>query len=112
MKTNMLRISKCHAPCAKCKIENDFLMFESGPGGDFETFIGDKSGNIYRMDMHKVHYLNIESEELLEPAIALEGGNDNLRNIPDAVKCKVCGSVSKAVPITFSGYIEVDAIEL
>lgn len=112
MKTNNLPISQCHSTCPKCNIETDFQFFESGSGGDFETYTGVVTGNIYRLDMHKVHYLNSSEEELLAPAIELEGSRDNLRNIPDQVTCKVCKSIFKAMPITFGGEVKVKAIEL
>lgn len=49
-------------------------MFESGPGGDFSTYVGKRTGSLYRLDLGKVHYLNIPLEELLAPALRQEGG--------------------------------------
>ena len=112
MKFSNFFISQCHAKCPKCNIETDFEMFESGAGGDFETYLGEKTGNIYRLDMHKVHYLNFSAEELLSQAITAEGGEKYLRNIPDQVKCKVCKSLFRAMPIALSGEAKVKAIEL
>ncbi|WOH38227.1 hypothetical protein RI844_03035 [Thalassotalea fonticola] len=112
MKSNKLKISQCHAPCTRCKVRNDFLMFESGAGGNFETFVGDKTGNVYRVDMNKMHYLGMELGELLKPAIVIEDGVANIRNIPNEVKCKVCDSIAKMDTITCEGYVEVEAVEL
>ena len=87
-------------------------MFESGGSGDFETYYGLTSGSYYRLDLHKVHYLNLRVEVLLQPAIEAEGGTEKLRNIPDQVTCKSCNSVFRATPITSSGETLVQAIEL
>ena len=39
MRKNRLLISICHANCPKCSLPVDFKMFESGLGGDFETYV-------------------------------------------------------------------------
>ena len=100
MKSTKLNITQCHSPCPNCKIDTDFQMFESGAGGDFETYVGDTTESIYRMDMHKVHYMNLTIEELLKPAIKAEVETKKLRNIPDQVMCKVCKTIFKASPIS------------
>ena len=87
-------------------------MFESGARGDFRTYIGDKTGTLYRVDMYKAHYKNLTLEMMLLPAVNNESGVANLRNIPDQVKCKVCGSIFAATTITIDGEIEVNAIQL
>lgn len=110
MKVTKLRITKCHAPCPNCKMVNDFVMFESGSGGDFETFIGDTTGSIYRLDMHKIHYMRFDESDLLAPALLRENGK--IRKIPDEVNCNICKSINKPSPIVFDGDMEVDAIEL
>jgi hypothetical protein len=84
-------------------------MFESGLGGDFKTYIGKTTGTIYRLDMNKIHYLNIELSDLLSTAYKVEG---ELRSIPEQVECKVCHSIFKADVISTSGYIEVNAVQL
>ncbi len=112
MSKRNLPISKCHSKCPRCKVETDFMLFESGAGGDFETYYGYKTETFYRVDMHKVHYLNIQIENLLEPATKAEGGIEFLKNFPDEVKCKLCGSFFHAVPITFEADSTVEAVEL
>ena len=71
-------------------------MFESGAGGDFETYVGNTTGTLYRLDMTGVMYLGKTVAGLLEPAIDKEGGADNLRKIPEQIRCKSCGSVFAA----------------
>ena len=112
MKSKHLPISQCHSKCPKCGIETDYLMFESGGGGNFETYYGIRTNTYYRLDMHKVHYMNLEEVELLKPATEAEGGNEQLRNIPDQVTCKACGHVFRAAPIVASGETQVQAVEL
>jgi len=104
-----LNISQCSSSCPKCNIQTDFLMFESGAGGDFKTYIGETTGTIYRLDMNKVHYLNFELSVLLSATNKLE---NEIRSIPEKVKCKVCHSIFKADVISTSGYLEVKAVEL
>jgi len=87
-------------------------MFESESGGDFETYVGDSTNTIYRVDMHKAHYLNLSIEELLKPAVEAEGGAHNLRNIPGQVVCKSCNHIFYAAPISVSGDTKVNAVEL
>ena len=112
MKANNLNISQCHFQCIKCKVETDFPMFESGAGGDIETYIDDFTGTIYRLDMHQVYYLNQSAEKLLKPAIEAEDGEHRLRHIPNQVICKVCKSIFSAAPITLSDETKVNAVEL
>lgn len=112
MKKAFLPISKCRSTCSNCLVITDFLMFESGAGGDFETFVGAKTGDIYRLDMHKVHYLNIEEEELLKSCGDREGGVENMRRIPEQVMCKVCKSIFHAVPIIVDGESKISAYDL
>jgi hypothetical protein len=87
-------------------------MFESGGGGDFETYYGLTTDTYYRLDMHKVHYLHLEEKDLLESAIEAEGGQEKLRNIPDQVTCNDCKFVFRAGPISVSGEARVHAVEL
>ncbi len=91
-----VNVSLCTANCPTCRILTDFLMFESGAGGDFETYVGNATGTLYRLDMTGVMYLGKTVSGLLAPAIEREGGVDNLRKIPEQVRCKSCGSVFAA----------------
>jgi hypothetical protein len=71
-------------------------MFESGGGGDFSTYVGKKTKNIYRVDLGKIHYLGISLNDLLLPAIEIEGGIENLAAIPKQIQCKVCKTTFSA----------------
>jgi len=112
MNTTRLNISRCHSQCPNCKIETDYDMFESGPGGDFETYFGDRTNTFYKVDMLKIHYMNLSIEEILKPVIEAEGGEDKLRNIPNEVLCKSCKHIFYAAPISVSGEEKVNAVEL
>ena len=112
MNTVKLNISEYHAKCPNCNIETDFIMFESGCRGDLEIYIGDTTKTVYRIDMNKIHYLNLEIDELLRPAIVAEGGANKLRNIPNQVACKACKSIFYAAPVAISGESRVNAIDL
>jgi hypothetical protein len=112
MKLTKLPISKCQSHCPKCRSDIEFCMFESGPGGDFETYLGITTGATYRIDMIKVHYLNKTLEELLNPAIEKEGGNEYIRHVPSQTECTFCKHVFNAVPITFQGETTVNAVQL
>jgi hypothetical protein len=90
MKATRLPISICHANCPKCNLPTEFKMFESGAGGDFETYVGEKSASIYRVNLGQIGYLNKKINELLKPALEREG---SLRKVPDQLRCKVCGSI-------------------
>ena len=110
MKNSRLSISRCHANCPKCGIPtDDFKMFESGPGGDFETYVGAESGNIYRLDLGKVHYQGQSRADLLADAMKKEG---SLLCIPKDLKCKICGTVFGATNIPIDGEEIVDAFEV
>jgi hypothetical protein len=84
-------------------------MFESGAGGEFQTYIGETSSTIYRIDMTKIYYLNFKLADLLAPAIEIE---NELRSIPEQVKCKICNSVFKASAIEYSENVTVNAVQL
>jgi hypothetical protein len=103
MKAARLPISLCHANCPKCGLPTEFKLFESGAGGDFSTFVGASTGMLYRLDLGKVHYQNIPLASLLAEAEDREG---KLQQIPEELKCKICGT-------QFSpGYIPIDGEEI
>ena len=112
MKQTTLPISRCNANCTKCGMPADFKMFESGAGGDFATYTGLKTYAIYRVDLGKIHYLKKTLSDLLAPAIAHEGSESSLREIPMQVHCHLCDNVFHAQNSTISGEERVDAYEL
>lgn len=87
-------------------------MFESGPGGDFSTYIGQRTHDVYRVNLWQLHYLHKPLSELLSPAIEREGGVENLRHIPMQISCKVCGNVFNAEHCMVDGEEVIDAYEL
>jgi hypothetical protein len=87
-------------------------MFESGPGGDFSTYIGQSTQNIYRVDLGQIHYLGKTLDQLLSSAIESEGGIRNLVPIPEQLVCKVCGTVFSAECCMVDGEEVIDAYML
>jgi len=102
-------ISRCHINCSSCGLPTEFQFFESGPGGDFATFLGVKTGNFYRLDLAHAHYAAQSKSDLLVPAIELEGGLENLLSIPDQLQCKFCGKVLPNSNIAVDGELTVNA---
>jgi len=90
----------------------DFKMFESGPGGDYSTYIGQSTHDVYRVDLGQIHYLGKPLSQLLLPAIAREGGVNNLRQIPEQIRCKLCGTEFSAEHCMVDGEEVIDAFEL
>jgi len=89
---SLLGISNCHAECPKCKLPTaEFKMFESG-FGDFKTYLGEKTGNIYEIDMGMTYYQGIPFDNLINLIAEFEGGLHFLRPIPERIKCKICGN--------------------
>lgn len=84
-------------------------MFESGPGGDFSTYVGARTGAIYRLDLMKVHYLGKSHDDLLAPALLVEG---KVFRVPEEIRCKICGTVFSATTIPIDGEEIIDAYEL
>ena len=84
-------------------------MFESGPGGDFLTYVGNRTGAVYRLDLRKVHYQRIPLAELLSPAMQREG---SLAALPQEIRCKLCGHVFGATSIPIDAEEIVEAYEL
>ncbi len=84
-------------------------MFESGAGGDFETFVGAATGTIYRLDLGKVHYQKIPEAVLLAEAERNEG---SLRRVPEAMRCKICGTTFSPQSIGIDGEEVIEAYEL
>lgn len=87
-------------------------MFESGPGGDFHTYLGKKTNFIYRLNLGQIHYLGKSLNELLSPAIEREGNLGNLLHIPEQISCKLCGAVFNAERCIVDGEEVIDAYEL
>jgi len=84
-------------------------MFESGMGGDFETYIGAASGTIYRLDLGKIHYQGKDRSVLLAQAINTEG---HLICTSGEIRCKICGTKFTPTSIGVDGEEIVDAWEL
>ena len=84
-------------------------MFESGPGGDFSTYIGKRSGNYYRLNLAKINYLHQKIADLLQPAIDKEGA---LQKLPDELLCKNCGAMFSPNSIHVDSEETIDAVEL
>jgi hypothetical protein len=84
-------------------------MFESGPGGDFSTFVGAATGSIYRLDLGKVQYQQIPEASLLAEAEKNEG---RLIRVPEEIRCKICGTVFSARSIPIDGEEIIQAYEL
>lgn len=110
MRLNRLPALLCHADCPKCGMPTDqFKMFESGLGGDFETYVGATSGRLYRLDLGKVHYQKMSRENILADARKRE---ERLVPIPQELRCKICGTVFTAKNVPIDGEETVDAYEL
>ena len=113
MKKNKLRINICSAVCPSCKLPSDFLMFEpNSPGGEFSTYHGITTNNIYRVNLGDIYYLKKTLPEILQPAIELEGGENKLLKIPNAVKCNFCDKYFHAKNIRISCEKTISAVEL
>ena len=87
-------------------------MFESGPGGDFSTYIGKKTNSVYRVNLGQIHYSGKPLEQLLLPAVEHEGGTKNLTAIPDQIQCSICGTFFSAESSMFDGEEVIDAFDL
>ncbi len=109
MKTTRLPILLCHANCPECGLPTELKMFESGPGGDFETYLGADSGNIYRLDLGPVKYQGASRSDLLAEAVKREG---RLVRVPEEIGCKICGTVFNADAVRIDGEETVDAYAL
>jgi len=84
-------------------------MFESGLGGDFETYVGGQTGAIYRLDLGKVHYQGKQKEDLFKEAVSKE---NHLTCIPQEIRCKICGTVFKASHIMCDGEELIEAFDI
>ena len=87
----------------------EFKIFESGCGGDFSTYLGNRTGAIYRVDLGQVHYQGRTLDELLLPALQQEQG---LTRVPEEIRCKFCGSQLGKVSIMIDREETTDAYEL
>lgn len=112
MKLSRFPISQCHASCERCGLPTEFRIFESGAGGDFGTYVGLTTQNLYRLDLNKAWYTGKTVKEVLLPAIEREGTAEMLIEIPGSVKCKLCGHVFKPTSYGIDGEEIVDAYDL
>lgn len=81
----------------------EFLFFESGAGGDFSTYVGQNTGDLYRVDLLQVHYLGKTLLDLLSPVYAREGGPNHVRNVLEKIQCRICGNRFSAESVTADG---------
>ena len=113
MITAQVPASRCDINCRFCGMPTNFLLFEpSGPGGDFATYVGMSTGNLYRLDLGQVHYLGKSLADLLLAADEVEGGSTNLCRIPDQLKCASCGADVSSSNIIVGGDEQVAAVLL
>lgn len=109
MKAARLTISLCHANCPTCGLPTELRLFESGPGGDFATFVGAASGAVYRLDLGKLHRMRIPMASLLAEAERTQG---RLVRADEGVRCKICRAEFSPRSIMVDGEEIVDAFEL
>jgi len=102
----------CTARCPTCDLPTQLTIFESGPGGDFATLIGEKTGTLYRIDLGQIHYLHKSWHDLVNPAAIVEGGNGMIRRIPESVYCPLCKSDFEAKEMHIDQQVVVEAVEL
>src|SRR5262249_33895016 len=107
--TVTLSVSLCHTKCSKCGSIADFKMFESGLGGDFETYVGNTTGQLYRLDLRKVRYQGLQKAALLLQAEQQEGV---LRPVPDQINCRICGTIFSARSVAVDGEETLEACDL
>ena|ERR1700722_18764257 len=112
MEPTRLPVLRCFANCTRCGSPTEFSLFESGVGGDFATFVGERSGSLYRLDLGKVHYQRTPLAILLAPAVEREGGSDALSRLPENILCKVCGNVYAGTSMSIGREDVVSAYEL
>lgn len=89
MKSNDVPVCSVTANCAQCGFPTTFRA--AGLGGDFESFLGLRSGAVYRLDLCKVHHLRLDRSTLLAAGAEREGGVGNLAKVHDEVPCSMCG---------------------
>ena len=91
MNATQLPVSVVTANCPRCRFPATLSVFESGACGDFATYLGIKSGALYRLDLGKLRYLSMDLHALLAPAQSQEGGATSLVKVPHEIICTVCG---------------------
>jgi hypothetical protein len=82
--------SLCHANCLRCGLPEQFHYFGSGPGGSFGTYLGARTGNLYRLDLERIHVLGLSRDSALAEASAREGGKEHILAIPEQLVCRFC----------------------
>ena len=112
MKPSRLTVTFGFVDCPKCRLPVSLPLFESGLGGDFETYVGQRTGSLYRLDLGQIHHQGRERAVLLAEAQTREGGATNLVRTPDEISCKVCGSVVGAASFRIEREDVVDVYEL
>lgn len=96
-------VLRCTAICPTCgNPVDDYPLFESGPGGDIDTWQNTENGSLYAIDLFMVAYGQTTMEACLEPVVAHAGGRDKLRHLPEEVYCKFCSKTFHAE----SGHIQ------
>ena len=109
MNSSRLLALSCHANCPKCGLPTDFHIFESGPGGDFDTYLGERTGSIYRVDLGKVHYQGAGLSGLLAPALERE---ECLIKVPEELPCSLCHCVLGRVSVLVDGEETIEGYQL
>lgn len=92
LRLSRVPMARCIATCPQCKLPGDeYLIAESGMGGDFQTFRHVGSGALYRHDLTLAQYNPKAGAEAMRVIEVHAGGADQLREVPGQQACKVCG---------------------
>jgi hypothetical protein len=93
MKSQKLPASTVVAKCQSCQMPSHSHSAFLASFYDFETYLGLSTESLYRLDLEHTSskYGHISVEEALQPAVAREGGRNNLVLIPDQLSCLFCG---------------------
>jgi len=112
MRKMIIPITMCHVNCPKCSMPVDFKMFESGPGGDFETYFETEKMEYYRLDLSMAYYLKKDVETILKQIIDFELKPRTIVKIPDQLKCTFCNSELDISCIRTDGEEKIEAFIL
>ena len=82
--------SLCHVNCPRCGLPEQFHYFGSGSGGSFGTLRGARTGDLYRLDLERMHFHGLSRDSVLVEVVAREGGKEHILAIPEQLVCKFC----------------------
>lgn len=98
MKSISLPAIKHLAKCCECDNQVEVSVF-SASAYEYATYYGAKTKSYYRLNGESIRNGTLKRSEALQPASDMEGGIENVIEVPDGIYCPNCQKATRSSAI-------------